>query len=187
MKRNILVIALAAFVLCLTSCQHDPITTDTELQMTPKVTTTADLIGTDWTANITFEDMFSTMTGTSLEDIQLPEDLETTMSFHINFDAEYAHITFSDNIEMWQMMEVEGEYTMTQIEQMDLAYVYDGNTQTGTLTAVGVDENGEAYNYELPFTYDVVNDDININFNFVAGEEEETTFTFPLVFHRDVE
>ena len=184
MKKNIFVIALAAIALCFSSCEKTPITTE-EFQPTPRVATTSDLTGTSWTANLPLEDLLFAMTGMNFDDysIQLSEGLDANLVFHLNFGDEYAHITFSDNIEMWQMVEADGEYTMEQIEQMDLAYEYNGGTYTGSLTAVGMDENGDPIDYEITFTYDVANDTITIN--FVFSNEEENIVSFPLNFQRD--
>ena len=68
---------------------------------------------------------------------------------------------------------------------MDLAYVYNGATHTGTLTAVGNDENGNPIDYQIAFTYDDDDDTITINMLFANAEDEDTTISFPLVFHRD--
>lgn len=175
MKKNIFVIALAAIALCFASCEKTPIENNEEFHA-PRVATTADLTGTSWTSNLPIADLIYSMTGMNMEDYDIQFEEGSDLIFNLDFDNEYAHITFSDNIEMWQMVEIEGEYTMEQIEQMDLAYVYDGSTQTGTLTAVGVDEEGQPYNYQLPFSYDVVNDMIIINFEFAYDEENTTTF-----------
>lgn len=68
---------------------------------------------------------------------------------------------------------------------MDLAYVYDASTHTGTLTAVGTDENGDPIDYQIAFTYDDNGDTITITLQFANAEDEENTINFPLVFHRD--
>ena len=107
------------------------------------------------------------------------------MTFHLNFDNEYAHITFGDNISIVNVVEMAGGYTNEEIENMDLAYVYDGSTHTGTLTAVGTDEDGNPINYQIVFTYDDAADTITINMEFANAEDEDTTISFPLVFHRD--
>ena len=86
---------------------------------------------------------------------------------------------------MINVAELAGEYTNEEIENMDLAYVYDGSTHTGTLTAVGNDENGNPINYLIVFTYDDDDDTINITLQFANAEDEDTTINFPLVFHRD--
>ncbi|MBR4638830.1 MAG: hypothetical protein IKO81_09325, partial [Bacteroidales bacterium] len=92
-------------------------------------------------------------------------------------------ITFSDNVVVLNALEVNGEYTMEEISQMDLAYVYDGATHTGTLTAVGTDENGDPINYQINFTYSDNDDTITINFQFT--DDNDAVITFPMVFQRN--
>ena len=190
MKKNIFAIALVAITLCMASCQKDPITPNGNGENpanTPKVAVTSDLIGTDWTANLALEDLIQAMTGMSLSDYgcQFPDGFDSDMLFNLSFDNQYAHITFSDNISVVNVAEIAGGYTMEEIEQMDLAYVYDGATHTGTLTAVGNDENGNPIDYQITFTYDDDDDTITINLQFANAEDEDTTITFPLVFHRN--
>lgn len=187
MKKNIFAIALIAITFCMASCQKEPVTPNGNNEGTPRVAVTSDLIGTDWTANLSLGDLIYAMTGTTLSDYgcQFPEGFDSTMVFHINFDNEYAHITFSDNISIVNVVEVAGGYTNEEIENMDLAYVYDGATHTGTLTAVGNDENGNPINYQIVFTYNDNDDTITINMEFANAEDEDTTISFPLVFHRD--
>jgi hypothetical protein len=192
MKKNIFAIAFIAITLCMASCQKDPITPNGNGENpvnTPKVTTTSDLIGTDWTATLSLDDLVYAMTGMNLSDYgcQFPDGFDSNMLFHISFDNEYAHITFSDNISVVNVAELAGEYTMEEIEQMDLAYVYNGATHTGTLTAVGTDENGDPIDYQITFTYDDDDDTITINLQFANAEDEDTTINFPLVFTRDAE
>ena len=187
MKKNIFAIALIAITFCMASCQKEPVTPNGNNEGTPRVAVTSDLIGTDWTANLSLSDLIYAMTGTTLSDYgcQFPEGFDSTMVFHINFDNEYAHITFSDNISIVNVVEIAGGYTNEEIENMDLAYVYDGATHTGTLTAVGNDENGNPINYQIVFTYNDNDDTITINMEFANAEDEDTTISFPLVFHRD--
>lgn len=187
MKKNIFVIAIAAFALCLASCQHEDITLENggNASVQPKVTATSDLIGTDWTASLTLNDLLISM-GVDLSGIVCSDsnDLDAeAMGIQINFDNQYAHITFSDNVVVLNAMEMNGEYTMEEIEQMDLAYVYDASTHTGTLTAVGTDENGDPISYQINFTYSDSDDTITINFQFT--DENDTVITFPMVFQRD--
>lgn len=193
MKKSILMIAVAAFVLCLSSCQKEKVVREGNdiinggATATTRVTTTADLSGTNWTANFSLGDLVYAMTGMSLNDYgcQFPEGFDTNMVYHINFDPQFAHITFSGNISMINVAEVAGGYTMDEIQQMDLVYAYNGSTHTGTLTAVGTDENGAPINYQIDFTYDDNNDTITIYLQFANAENENTTINFPLVFHRD--
>ena len=187
MKKNIFAIVVAAMALFMTSCDKTPITPDNGGNdgAKPRVAVTADLIGTDWTASLTLNDLLTGM-GVDLSGIVCSDsnDLNAeAMSIQMNFDNQYAHITFSDNVVVLNAVEMNGEYTMEEISQMDLAYVYDGATHTGTLTAVGNDENGNPINYQINFTYDDNADTITINFQFT--DENDAVITFPMVFQRD--
>ena len=189
MKKNIFAIAFIALALCFTSCQQDDPAPGADGPVgTPRVTTTSDLIGTDWTATLPLGDLVYAMTGMTLSDYgcQFPEGFDSTMVFHLNFDNEYAHFTFGDNMSVISVAELAGEYTSEEIEQMNLAYVYDGTTHTGTLIAVGTDDNGAPINYQIVFTYDDNADTITINLQFANAEDENTTISLPLVFHRDI-
>ena len=189
MKKNIFAIAFIALALCFTSCQQDDPTPGADGPVgTPRVTTTSDLIGTDWTATLPLGDLVYAMTGMTLSDYgcQFPEGFDSTMVFHLNFDNEYAHFTFGDNMSVISVAELAGEYTSEEIEQMNLAYAYDGTTHTGTLTAVGTDDNGDPINYQIVFTYDDNADTITINLQFANAADENTTISLPLVFHRDI-
>ena len=191
MKKNIFAIALVAIALCFGACEKQIISGNEENPVNPvntaKVQQTSDLVNTDWTAVFSLGDFLYAMTGMNLSDYgcQFPEGFDSTMIYHINFDQNFAHITFSDNITIVNVAEVAGEYTMEEIEQMDLAYVYDMATHTGTLTAVGTDENGNPIDYQLIFTYDDNTDTFTINLQFANAEDENTTINFPVVFHRD--
>ena len=187
MKKNIFAIVVAAMALFMTSCDKTPITpvNGENDGAKPRVAVTADLIGTDWTASLTLNDLLTGM-GVDLSGIVCSDsnDLNAeAMSIQMNFDNQYAHITFSDNVVVLNALEVNGEYTMEEISQMDLAYVYDGATHTGTLTAVGNDENGNPINYQINFTYDDNADTITINFQFT--DENDAVITFPMVFQRN--
>lgn len=187
MKKNIFAIVVAAMALFMTSCDKTPITpvNGENDGAKPRVAVTADLIGTDWTASLTLNDLLTGM-GVDLSGIVCSDsnDLNAeAMGININFDDQYAHITFSDNVVVLNAMEMNGEYTMEEIEQMDLAYVYDASTHTGTLTAVGTDENGDPINYQINFTYSDNDDTITINFQFT--DENDAVITFPMVFQRN--
>ena len=187
MKKNIFAIVVAAMALFMTSCDKTPITpvNGENDGAKPRVAVTSDLIGTDWTASLTLNDLLTGM-GVDLSGIVCSDsnDLNAeAMSIQMNFDNQYAHITFSDNVVVLNALEVNGEYTMEEISQMDLAYVYDGATHTGTLTAVGTDENGDPINYQINFTYSDNDDTITINFQFT--DENDAVITFPMVFQRN--
>lgn len=190
MKKNIFAIAFVAVTLLMSSCQKEiiaPSENGENPANSPRVAVTSDLIGTDWTATLPLNDLVYAMTGMNLNEMgcQLPDGFDANMVFHLNFDTEYAHFTFSDNMALINVVEMAGGYTNDEIQNMDLAYVYDGATHTGTLTAVGTDEDGNPINYQITFTYDDDDDTITINFQFANAEDEDTTINFPLVFHRD--
>ena len=182
MKKRIFIATAVALMLGMTACQKEVITpSNPSVPGNPDVHTTmvkstADLIGTDWTATLNLTDLLYAMTGMNL----------SALVFHIEFDSTYAHITFSENMDITNVTEIAGEYTIEQIEQMDLAYTYNSTTHTGTLTAVGVDENNVPINYQIAFTYSETDDTITINLLFANAEDEDTTISFPLVFHRDI-
>lgn len=187
MKKNIFAIVVAAMALFMTSCDKTPITPDNggNVNTQPRVMVTSDLIGTDWTTALTLNDLLTSM-GIDLSGIVCSDsnDLNAeVMGININFDDQYAHITFSDNVVVLNAIEMNGEYTMEEIEQMDLAYVYDGTTHTGTLTAVGTDENGDPIDYQINFTYSDNDDTITINFQFT--DENDAVINFPMVFQRN--
>lgn len=193
MKKSIFVIAVAAIAFCMSSCQKEQIIPNGGIVnngnngYTAKVMTTADLTGTSWTANVSLGDLVYAMTGMSLNNYgcQFPEGFDSTMVYHISFDPQYAHITFSDNISIINVVEMAGSYTMEEIQEMNFAYVYEASTHTGTLTAVGTDENGDPINYQIDFTYDDYTDIITVNLQFANAEDENTTINFPLAFIRD--
>ena len=126
MKKSILMIAVAAFVLCLSSCQKEKVIREGNNLVnggatgTTRVLTTADLTGTNWTANFSLGDLVYAMTGMSLNDYgcQFPEGFDTNMVYHLTFDPQFAHITFSGNISMINVAEVAGEYTMDEIQSL---------------------------------------------------------------------
>ena len=185
MKKNIFIIAVAAIALCMASCvKPEIIPGNGGDNAKPKVTTTSDLTGTNWTATLSMEDLLNGM-GINISDFGCEDlsELGAPMMFHLSFDNEYAHITFSDDVTVLSVGEVDGEYTLEEIEQMDLAYVYNGATHTGTLTAVGTDENGDPINYQINFTYSDNDDTITINFQFT--DENDAVITFPMVFQRN--
>ena len=196
MKKKIFIAAAVAVLLGMTACQKEQITLDTPAApSTPStpgapamVKTTADLIGTDWTSTLNLSDLLYAMTGMNLSDYGCDSVIgfDSAMVFHIEFDSNYAHITFSENMVITNVTEIAGEYSINEIEQMNLAYQYSSATHTGTLTAVGVYEDNQPINYHTAFTYSENDDTITINLLFANAEDEDTTITFPLVFHRDL-
>lgn len=194
MKKRIFIATAVALMLGMTACQKEVITpSNPSVPGNPDVHTTmvkstADLIGTDWTATLNLTDLLYAMTGMNLSDFGCDTVIgfDSALVFHIEFDSNYAHLTFSENIDVTNVTEIAGEYSIEQIEQMNFAYVYDPATHSGTLTAAGVDENNNPINYQIAFTYSDNDDTITINLLFANAEDEDTTISFPLVFHRDI-
>ena len=86
MKRNILIVAVAALTLCIASCEKEDVTPGGygNFGNTPKVTATSDLIGTDSTANFSLGDLLFAMTGMTVSDYgcRFPEGFDSTIVFH---------------------------------------------------------------------------------------------------------
>lgn len=175
MKKSILLIAAALFTLGMTSCTDEPIVNPnnnvTPEVSNPRVKTTADLIGTNWTytmdSMVTVDPYGDTITIPSLGDL-----------FYLNFDSLYAHFTFSDMVEAWGL---DANDMMQQITGIDFEYSYDGTTHTGTLN--GEDEEGNPAH--LTFTYSDANDEITFIIP-MAFDGDTTSMDVPVVFHRTI-
>lgn len=179
MKKNILILAAAAlFAFGMTSCTDEPIVTngDSPVVNNPRVKTTADLIGTNWTYTmdslVAVDPYGDTITIPSLGDL-----------FYLNFDADYAHFTFSDMVEAWGMS-ADG-MSMEQISGVDYEYSYDGATHTGNLIGTYEEEDGTETTSHLVFTYSDANDDITFILP-MAYEGDTTVVNVPVVFHRAI-
>lgn len=185
MKKQIVLIA-AALLLCMTACKKETITPMENHQ--PEVTlvkSTADLIGTEWTLTLDLSDSIYVYDGgCGWTDSIMSQYLQ--FEFGLNFDSTYAHISFPDNVTVLSLGEVDGEYSMEEIESMNFAYTYDPATHTGSLTANTLDDNGNPDTFQIPFTYDTTTDAIIINMAFAYAENEDETISFQLVFHRNV-
>ena len=101
--------------------------------------------------------------------------------FYLNFDADYAHFTFSDMVEAWGMS-ADG-MSMEQISGVDYEYNYDGTTHTGSLVGTAEDENGNEVTSQLEFTYDDATDEITFILP-MAFEGDTNVVNVPMVFHR---
>lgn len=178
MKKNILFAALAALTISFTACQKDDVNPVNGGDVNPnaRVKTTSDLIGTNWTYSmddIVFTDeMGDTLTIPSIGDL-----------FYLNFDADYAHFTFSDMVEAWGMS-ADG-MSMEQISGVDYEYNYDGTTHTGSLVGTAEDENGNEVTSQLEFTYDDATDEITFILP-MAFEGDTNVINVPMVFHRAI-
>ena len=179
MKKNILIAAVAALTLSFTACQKDDVNPidNGGVNNNARVKTTSDLIGTNWTY--------------SMDDIVLmDENGDTAITipslgdlFYLNFDASYAHFTFSDMVEAWGMS-ADG-MTMEQISGVDYEYSYDGATHTGNLVGTTEDENGNEVTSQLEFTYNDATDEITFLLP-MAFDGDTTVVDVPVVFHRAI-
>ena len=178
MKKNILIAALAALTLSFTACQKDDVNPVNGGDVNPnaRVKTTSDLIGTNWTYtmdDIVFTDeMGDTLTIPSIGDL-----------FYLNFDADYAHFTFSDMVEAWGMS-ADG-MSMEQISGVDYEYSYDGATHTGNLIGTYEEEDGTETTSHLVFTYNDTTDEITFLLP-MAFDGDTTVVDVPVVFHRAI-
>lgn len=178
MKKNILFAALAALTISFTACQKDDVNPVNGGDVNPnaRVKTTSDLIGTNWTYtmdDIVFTDeMGDTLTIPSIGDL-----------FYLNFDADYAHFTFSDMVEAWGMS-ADG-MSMEQISGVDYEYSYDGATHTGNLIGTYEEEDGTETTSHLVFTYNDATDEITFVLP-MAYEGDTTVVDVPVVFHRAI-
>ena len=178
MKKNILFAALAALTISFTACQKDDVNPVNGGDVNPnaRVKTTSDLIGTNWTYTmdeVVFTDeMGDTLTIPSIGDL-----------FYLNFDADYAHFTFSDMVEAWGMS-ADG-MSMEQISGVDYEYSYDGATHTGNLVGTAEDENGNEVTSQLEFTYNDATDEITFLLP-MAFDGDTTVVNVPVVFHRAI-
>lgn len=178
MKKNILIAAVAALTLSLTACQKEDINPidNGNVNTNARVKSTSDLIGTNWTYTmdeVVFTDeMGDTLTIPSIGDL-----------FYLNFDADYAHFTFSDMVEAWGMS-ADG-MSMEQISGVDYEYSYDGATHTGNLIGTYEEENGTETTTHLVFTYNDATDEITFILP-MAYEGDTTVVDVPVVFHRAI-
>ena len=179
MKKNILIAAVAALTLSLTACQKEdinPIDNGGEINTGARVKSTSDLIGTNWTYTmdeVVFTDeMGDTLTIPSIGDL-----------FYLNFDADYAHFTFSDMVEAWGMS-ADG-MSMEQVSGVDYEYNYEGATHTGNLIGTYEEEDGTETTSHLVFTYNDATDEITFVLP-MAFDGDTTVVDVPVVFHRSI-
>ena len=176
MKKNIIIAAAAILAIGLTACEPETITPENNntVSSNARVKSTSDLIGTNWTYtmdDIVFTDeMGDTLTIPSLGDL-----------YYLNFDADYAHFTFSDMVEAWGMS-ADG-MSMEQISGVDYEYSYDGATHTGNLIGTYEEEDGNEVTSQLEFTYNDATDEITFILP-MAFEGDTNVVNVPMVFHR---
>ena len=182
MKKSTILIA-AALLLGMTACQKEDVQPiivngDNIPQMGdenyPLVKTTADLRGTDWA--YTFD--FATLADPNCP---IPAGMDLTVEFGLTFDQDSAHFTFPQEVVAFDMLEVNGEYTMQQVNGKNFGYSYDGGTHTGDLLTADVDENGAPVTYNIPFTYTDSTDVITVNLMSIDENNDTTVFPLPFV------
>ena len=184
MKRNIILIA-AALMLGMTACQKEEfITPDPAVNpgdnTTIRVKSAADLIGTEWEYTLNLSLGLDSADLAFLYDCMDSADVDEmlSMTFGLNFDSTYAHLTFPEDVTGLTMVEDGDSYSMEEIMQMNYTYTYDPTTLTGTLSGGNLDD------ITLDFTYDTVNDCITISMLFAMEDDEDNPTPFQLVFQR---
>jgi hypothetical protein len=179
MKKNILILAAAAlFAFGMTSCTDEPIVTNGQNPASnARVKTTADLHNTDWTYTVTTTELINNLFGTNLPCAD--STAEETYTFGLNFDGQYAHFSFPENVMAFGGDEGE----LGQISGVSYEYAYDGSTHTGYLTVAAEDENGNDVPAQLEFTYDDATDVITFNLDMFYAEDG-TPVTLTLNFER---
>ena len=179
MKKNILIAAVAALTLSLTACQKDdvnPINNGNE-NTSALVKTTADLHNTNWTYSVTTTELVNALMGTNVP--CMDSTAEETYTFGLNFDGQYAHFSFPENVMAFGGDEGE----LNQIAGVSYEYEYDGTTHTGYLTVAAEDEDGNDVPAQLEFTYDDATDVITFNLDMFYAEDG-TPVTLTLNFER---
>ena len=180
MKKNILIAAVAALTLSLTACQKDdvnPINNGNE-NTNALVKTTADLHNTNWTYSVTTTELVNALMGTNVP--CMDSTAEETYTFGLNFDGQYAHFSFPENVMAFGGDEGE----LNQIAGVSYEYEYDGTTHTGYLTVAAEDEDGNDVPAQLEFTYDDATDVITFNLPLFYADDN-TPLTLTLNFHRN--
>ena len=182
MKKNILIAAVAALTLSLTACQKDDVTpvNNGGENTSARVKSTADLHNTDWTYSVTTTELVNALMGTNVP--CMDSTAEETYTFGLNFDGQYAHFSFPENVMAFGGDEGE----LNQIAGVSYEYEYDGTTHTGYLTVAAEDEDGNDVPAQLEFTYDDATDVITFNLDMFYAEDG-TPITLTLNFSRNNE
>lgn len=181
MKKTLFIAALAALTLSFTACQKDDVTnggnTD-PVNNGARVKSTSDLHNTNWTYTVTTSELLSNLLGTDIP--CMDSTAEETYVFGLNFDGQYAHFSFPENV----MAFGGGEGELNQITGVSYEYTYDGATHTGYLTVAAEDMDGDETIAPLQFTYDDATDVITFNLNMFYADDN-TPLTLTLNFHRN--
>ncbi len=176
MKKTLFIAALAALTLSFTACQKDDVTNG--VNPNARVKTTADLHNTDWTYTVTSSELLSNLLGTDIP--CMDSTAEETYVFGLNFDGQYAHFSFPENVMAFGV----GLGELGQITGVSYEYTYAGATHTGYLTVAAEDMDGEETLAPLEFTYDDSTDIITFNLNMFYAENG-TPLTLTLNFARN--
>ena len=180
MKKNILIAAVAALTLSLTACQKDDVTpvNNGGVNTNALVKSTADLHNTDWTYSVTTTELVNALMGTNVP--CMDSTAEETYTFGLNFDGQYAHFSFPENVMAFGGDEGE----LDQISGVSYEYEYDGTTHTGYLTVAAEDMDGDETIAPLQFTYDDATDVITFNLPLFYADDN-TPLPLSLNFHRN--
>ena len=185
MKKSIFALAAAVLMLGMTACQKDEIIDNGNVvtpgnASNPRVKSAADLIGTEWEYTLDLSAGMDSADIAFLYECMDSADVAAllSMTFGLNFDSTYAHLTFPEDVTGLNVVENGEDYTVEEIQEMAYTYTYNGTTQTGTLSG------GNFGDLVIPFTYDTTNDQITIDM-MVAEEGNEANATpWTLVFSR---
>lgn len=180
MKKNILIAAVAALTLSLTACQKDDVTpvNNGGVNTNTRVKSTSDLHNTDWTYSVTSTELVNALMGTNMP--CMDSSAEETYTFGLNFDGQYAHFSFPENVMAFGGDEGE----LNQITGVSYEYEYEGATHTGHLTVAAEDMDGDETIAPLQFTYDDATDVITFNLPLFYADDN-TPLTLTLNFHRN--
>lgn len=181
MKKNIFAIAAAAILaIGMTACEPETIIPGENApeNTSARVKTTADLHNTDWTYTVTTTELINNLFGTNIP--CMDSTAEETYVFGLNFDGQYAHFSFPDNVMAFGGDEGE----LDQITGVSYEYEYDGTTHTGYLTVAAEDMDGDETIAPLEFTYNDATDVITFNLDLFFAEDG-TPVTLTLNFARN--
>ena len=180
MKKTLFIAALAALTLSFTACQKDDVNPvdNGGVNNNARVKSTSDLHNTDWTYTVTTTELLNNLLGTNIP--CMDSSAEETYTFGLNFDGQYAHFTFPENV----MAFGGGEGELEQITGVSYEYTYDGTTHTGYLTVAAEDMDGDETIAPLQFTYDDATDVITFNLPLFYADDN-TPLTLTLNFHRN--
>ena len=173
MKKTLFIAALAALTLSFTACQKDDVTNGGA-----RVKSTSDLHNTNWTYTVTTSELLSNLLGADIP--CMDSTAEETYVFGLNFDGQYAHFSFPENVMAFGGDEGE----LDQISGVSYEYEYDGTTHTGYLTVAAEDMDGDETIAPLQFTYDDATDVITFNLPLFYADDN-TPLTLTLNFHRN--